>query len=623
MSTIVETNSEDGLSSFRDFCAKLEQWIALVVEIPGAIFLGLEVVVLFAGVAFRYALHSPLVWSDELATILFLWLSMFGAVVAQHKGGHMHLTVVVGLAPKRWQSRINTLASMCVILFLGLLVHPALEHSIGQMMITTPALQLPDTVRSGAMFVGLTLMMIVAILQLIQKARISDMIFGAAVIAVCGLLLTIFLPQLENMENFNLIIFFGIGLAALVFGGAPIAVAFGLATVVYLKFMTYMPMVIVISRMDEGMSGFVLLSIPLFVLLGLLIEVTGLAAALVNVLAALVAHFKGGLSYVLVGAMYLVSGISGSKAADMAAIAPVLLPEMQKRGKEPGELIGLLSSSAAMGETIPPSIVLITVGSVTGVSIAALFTGGLIPAALGAIGLLIVAYFRSRDEDVSDAKRASHKQILIAILNALPAFLLLAVIRVAVVAGIATATEVATVGIVYTLLVSILLYRKFPVGKMWKMLCNSLALSGAIMIILGTATAMAWALTQSGFSHQLASLMEQMPGGAAGYMALSIVVFAILGSVLEGIPAVVVFAPLLFPIALELGIGGVHYAIMMVLSMSLGLFVPPLGIGFYQACAIGGIEPDKAMKAIWPYMFAILVSVIIVACVPWVTEPYF
>ncbi|WP_319529275.1 TRAP transporter large permease subunit [uncultured Cohaesibacter sp.] len=623
MSTLVETNSEDGLSSFRDFCAKLEKWIALVVEIPGAIFLGLEVVVLFAGVAFRYALHSPLVWSDELATILFLWLSMFGAVVAQHKGGHMHLTVVVGMAPERWQSRINTLASMCVILFLGLLIHPALEHSIGQMMITTPALQLPDTVRSAAMFTGLTLMMVVAILQLFQKAKVSDFIFGVVVISICTILLTVFQTQLEEMENFNLIVFFGIGLAALVFGGAPIAVAFGLATVAYLKYMTYMPMVIVISRMDEGMSGFVLLSIPLFVLLGLLIEVTGLAAALVNVLAAMVAHFKGGLSYVLVGAMYLVSGISGSKAADMAAIAPVLLPEMQRRGKEPGELIGLLSSSAAMGETIPPSIVLITVGSVTGVSIAALFTGGLLPAALGAVGLLIVAYFRSRDEDVSEAKRATSREIFRAILAALPAFLLLAVIRVAVVAGVATATEVATVGIVYTLLVSILLYRKFPIGKMWKMLCNSLALSGAIMIILGTATAMAWALTQSGFSHQLASAMEQMPGGAAGYMALSIVVFAILGSVLEGIPAVVVFAPLLFPIALELGISGVHYAIMMVLSMSLGLFVPPLGIGFYQACAIGGIKPDQAMKAIWPYMAALLAAVIFVACVPWVTEPVF
>ena len=126
------------------------------------------------------------------------------------------------------------------------------------------------------------------------------------------------------------------------------------------------------------MSHFILLSIPLFVVLGVLIEMTGMARAMVNFLANLVGHFRGGLSYVLLGAMYLVSGISGSKAADMAAIAPVLFPEMKKRGTKSGELVALLSASSAMSETIPPSLVLITIASVSGLSIAALFTGGLL-----------------------------------------------------------------------------------------------------------------------------------------------------------------------------------------------------------------------------------------------------
>ena len=610
-------------SSFHDLCGRLERGIALMTEIPGAILVVVEVVVLFAGVTFRYGLHRPLVWSDELASILFLWLCMLGAVVAQHKGGHMRLTVIAAQVPEPWRSRIETFSSSCVILFLALILFPAWEHATDQMLITTPALQLPDAIRSAAILTGTVLMMAIALLQLLQRAKPFDLLCSVGVIVICGALLQVFLPQLENIENWNLLVFFGIGVTALVLGGAPIAFAFGLSTVVYLMFMTQMPMSIVISRMDEGMSTFVLLSIPLFVLLGLLIEITGLAAVLVNLLASLVGHFKGGLSYVLVGAMYLVSGISGSKAADMAAIAPVLLPEMQRRGKEPGELIGLLSSSAAMAETIPPSIVLITVGSVTGVSIAALFTGGLLPAAVGAIALVIVAWFRSRGEDVSDAVRASGNQIMWAFVASLPALLLLVLIRWAVVSGVATATEVSTIGIVYTIVVAILIYRRFPLKKVWPMLCDTLALSGAIMIILGTATAMAWALTQSGFSQQLARVMEQMPGGQAGYLALSIVVFAILGSVLEGIPAIVVFAPLLFPIAHDLGIDAVHYAIMMVLSMSLGLFTPPLGIGFYQACAIGRVDPDKAMRAIWPYMASLLVAAIIVAAFPWLTRPTF
>ncbi|MDQ2084589.1 TRAP transporter large permease subunit [Xanthobacteraceae bacterium Astr-EGSB] len=612
-----------GTSSFHDLCGRLERGIALMTEIPGAILVVVEVVVLFAGVTFRYGLHRPLVWSDELASMLFLWLCMLGAVVAQHKGGHMRLTVIAALVREPWKSRIETLSSSCVIVFLVLILHPAWEHANDQMLITTPALQLPDAIRSAAILTGTALMLAIALLQLLQRAKPLDLLYSLGVIVVCGGLLQFFLPQLENIENWNLLVFFGIGVTALVLGGAPIAFAFGLSTVVYLMFMTQMPMSIVISRMDEGMSTFVLLSIPLFVLLGLLIEMTGLAAVLVNLLASLVGHFKGGLSYVLVGAMYLVSGISGSKAADMAAIAPVLLPEMQRRGKEPGELIGLLSSSAAMAETIPPSIVLITVGSVTGVSIAALFTGGLLPAAVGAIALVIVAWFRSRGEDVSGAVRASRRQIMWAFVASIPALLLLVLIRWAVVSGVATATEVSTIGIVYTVVVAIVIYRHFPLKRVWPMLCETLALSGAIMIILGTATAMAWALTQSGFSQQLARIMEQMPGGHAGFLALSILVFAILGSVLEGIPAIVVFAPLLFPIAHDLGIDAVHYAIMMVLSMSLGLFTPPLGIGFYQACAIGRVDPDKAMRAIWPYMAALLIAAIIVAAIPWLTRPTF
>lgn len=606
----------------KETCGRLERGLALVAEFPGAVLILAEVVVLFAGVLFRYVLRQPLIWSDELATMLFLWVSMLGAAVAQHKGEQMRLTIIVGLLPARWRERVETLASAMTILFLAMVLCPAWEHLADERIIATPALQLSNALKASAIFVGVALMLAISLLQTIRRARLTDLALAAGVVAVCALLLTVFSGPLTAMDNWNLLLFFGVGVSVLVLGGAPIAFAFGLAASVYLATVTDAPLSVVAITMDEGMSNFVLLSIPLFVLLGLLIEMTGLAAALANFLAAFVGHLRGGLSYVLIGAMYLVSGISGSKAANMASIAPVLLPEMQKRGKEPGELIGLLSASAAMGETIPPSIVLITVGSVTGVSIAALFNGGMLPALVGAIGLMVVAYVRSRREAKGEA-RAGGRQILKALALALAPLLLLVLIRTAVVTGIATATEVSTIGVVYTVVVAAVFYRNFPLRKVWPMVCNTLSLSGAIMIILGTATAMAWALTQSGFSHSLAEAMRSMPGGGAGFLALSVIVFAILGSVLEGIPAVVVFAPLLFPIAQELGINQVHYAIVMVLSMSLGLFVPPLGIGFYQACAIGRVAPDQAMRAIWPYMLAILLAVIVVAVFPWLTAPHF
>src|SRR5258705_6337151 len=212
-----------------------------------------------------------------------------------------------------------------------------------------------------------------------ERVQPSRLIGGAVAGFSAAYVLWLLQPCLLAIGNFNLLIFFCAITAVCIVIGVPIAFGFGIATVSFLAFMTSSPLTVIVSRIEEGMSHLILLSVPLFVFLGLLIEMTGMARAMVNFLASLLAHVRGGLSYVLIGAMYLVSGISGSKAADMAAIAPALFPEMQARGSKPGELVALLSATGAQTETIPPSLVLITVGSVTGVSIAALFTGGLLP----------------------------------------------------------------------------------------------------------------------------------------------------------------------------------------------------------------------------------------------------
>jgi len=359
--------------------------------------------------------------------------------------------------------------------------------------------------------------------------------------------------------------------------------------------------------------------VPMFVFLGLLMEMTGIARVMVAFLAALVGHVRGGLSYVLLGAMYLVSGISGSKAADMAAVAPVLFPEMRRRGSHPGELAALLASSSAMSETIPPSLVLITIGSVTNVSITALFTGGLLPAAVAAIALVVVSWYRSRHLDISGGERAPPSQILRTFVIAVPGLTLPFVIRAAVIDGIATATEVSTVGVVYTAMLGMLVYRQFDWRRIYPILVDTLSLTGAVMLIIGTATAMAWALTQSGFSQWLVASMASVPGGKVGFLAITAVAFVILGSVLEGIPAIVLFGPLLFPVAKAMGVHEVHYAMVIILAMGIGLFAPPFGVGFYGACAIGRVSPDDALGRMWPYLAGLAVALAIVVAVPWLS----
>ncbi|WP_247564609.1 TRAP transporter large permease subunit [Bradyrhizobium sp. 151] len=603
----------------RSWIVKANTVLGHVVAIPAALLVLAEVAVLSAGIVARYVFRSPIVWSDELAGILFLWLAMFGSVIAFQRGEHMRMTAIVGILGTEVRAFLDVIAAATSLAFLVLVVWPAYEFAADEAFVTTPALEIVNSWRAAALPIGLGLMLIAAVLRLIRIASVRSLLASVAVVA--GIIGTFILlaPVLKPLGNLNLLIFLVFVVGAMVFAAVPIAFAFGLATVGYLALTTSTPDVVMIGRMDEGMSHLILLAVPLFVFLGLLIEMTGMARAMVGFLASLLGHVRGGLHYVLVGAMYLVSGISGSKAADMAAVAPVLFPEMRQRGAKPGDLVALLAATGAQTETIPPSLVLITIGSVTGVSISALFTGGLLPGVVLAVMLAAVVWWRYRGEDLSHVKRATGRQIGRAFVIAIPAVALPFVIRTAVVEGVATATEVSTIGILYSACAGLFIYRQFDWRRIYPMLVETASLSGAILLIIGAATGMAWALTQSGFSASLAKFMTSLPGGVPVFLAVTIVTFVILGSVLEGIPAIVLFGPLLFPIARQVGVHDVHYAMVVVLAMGIGLFAPPFGVGYYAACAISRINPDEGMKPIVGYMIALLIGTLIVAAVPWLS----
>src|SRR5262249_10385452 len=447
---------------------------------------------------------------------------------------------------------------------------PTYEFARDELAITTPALQITDAWRAAALPAGIAFMIGFALLRLTRAAPIKAVALSLGLVALFVGLFWLSAPLFRQLGNFNLLIFFVGVVAATVFAGVPIAFAFGLAIFGYLALATHTPLMVLIGRMDEGMSHLILLAVPLFVFLGLLIEMTGMARAMVAFLASLLGHVRGGLHYVLVAGMYLVSGISGSKAADMAAVAPVLFPEMKARGAKPGDLVALLSATGAQTETVPPSLVLITIGSVTGVSIAALFTGGPLPAGVLACLLCFVIRWRHQARNrskfhcrtagacvaVSDPGRGGrgrrhsdrgfdHRHCLFRGRGPrrLPALRL---------GGPATDAGFHSLPV----------WRDPPDHRHGD--GNGLR-SHAIRFL------------------PYAAAMTNLPGGATSFMAASIVAFVVLGSVLEGIPAIVLFGPLLFPIAKAVGIHEVHYAMAVILAMGIGLFAPPFGVGYYAA----------------------------------------
>jgi tripartite ATP-independent transporter DctM subunit len=590
-------------------------------ELAAVLVLVVEFVILLIGVGFRYLLGTPLVWTEEVATALFLWLGMLGAAIALRRGEHMQVALLSKALSPAWTRRLDTFNNVALLCFTVAMLQPAYAFVQNDWIMVSPVLGFSDAFRAAAVLVAMILFLPILARRLAELATWPSFVVSLAIVlgVVGGLWLA--MPWLDDIGNGSLIVFFVVMLGAAVALGIPIGFAFGMATLSYMAFAGTTPLLTMPGQMSAGLSDTVLLAIPLFVLLGLMMEMAGIARALVEFLITLVGHMRGGLSYVLLGGMYLVSGISGSKAADMAAIAPALFPEMRRQGSAPGELVALLAAAGVMSETIPPSLVLLIVSSVTGVSVASLFTAGLLPATVAAAALVAVVAVRSRHE-VPARARPTARQIGRTFFVALPGLALPLLIRAAVLDGVATPTEVATIGITYTVIVGVFVYRRFEWRRLYATLLNTVALSGAIMLIVATATTMAWALTQSGFSNDLVAVITAMPGGNITFIALSMLAFMVFGSVLEGLPAIVLFGSLLFPIAATLGINPVYFAMVTILSMGLGLFAPPVGIGFYIACAIGEAKPEEAAPPLLRYLVALAVAIVIIAAVPWISTVF-
>jgi tripartite ATP-independent transporter DctM subunit len=587
------------------------------IEFASALLLVVIVVMLLVGVVARYVFSIPIVWIDEVVSLSFLWLAMLGTAIAMHRNEHLRLTLFLEMMPERIRGFVHALALVAIAAFLIALIHPAITYAEDEWFVKTPALNLPNTYRVSALAFGILTMLGVLAVYASHTVSRANLLGASVVVATFAAVCWFGSDFLTSLGLYNIMIFLVVLVALCLVAGVPIAFCFGLGALSYLGFTTTVPLMVIIGRMDEGMSSLILVSVPIFVLLGCVLDATGMGKAIVDFLASLLGHIKAGMSYVLLGSLFIVSGISGSKVSDMATIAPALFPEMKRRGHKPKEMIALLATGAAMADTVPPSIVLIVLGSVAGVSIAGLFQSGVVIAAVLLVALALLARWKARHEMMDNVRRASWSVIGRALMIAGPALVLPFLIRSAVGGGVATATEVSTIAVLYAMIIGQVLYGGIGWRKVYAMLVETAALSGAILLILGTASAMAWAITQSGAVQSLSTFLTTLPGGIFGFMVITILVFLILGCLLEGLPAILILAPIMFPIAKKLGIHDIHYAMVVVTAMNIGLMMPPIGVGFYVACRIGNTSPDDVMGAIWPYIAALIVGLIAIAAVPW------
>ena len=406
---------------------------------------------------------------------------------------------------------------------------------------------------------------------------------------------------------------------ALLLLAVPVAYAVGMAAFIGLWWSGAYPLTIIIQQVFLSVDSFVLLAIPLFILAGALMETGGIAARLVRFAQALIGWIRGGVAMAVVIAEYIFSGISGSTIADVSAIGATMIPPMTRAGYRAEEAVSVVAAASAMGILVPPCILMIVIGSIANVSVAALFIGGFIPAFVLAVAIMVYIYVQARRGGVAPPQRASLATLGRSFLDALIPLGLPAIIFGGILGGIVTPTEAAAVAVFYAAIVGLFVYREIRWSQLPEILIQSAVVTAAVCFLLGTAAVVAWILAVQQVPVALLRAMTELSAGPITFLILTALLFIVLGAVLEGLPAVVILLPTFLPVVKQFNIDMVHYAIVVVAATGIGLFLPPIGVGLFIACGIANISVDRVVRPMLPYVLFLCLGLLLVILFPWLT----
>ena len=575
-----------------------------------------ELGLVLANVVARAYFRQSFLWADEAARLALSVLAFVGGAVAYRRRDHAFVRILLNLISERGARACLALADVVVLFVAALTGIASAEFIVSSWYELTPVLQLPAALIALPLPFGMALLALYASANLRGEHGRVAWAVGIPFLAVMAAAVATrdaWMLQLGGDAAIlaALALFF-----AAIFAGVPVGFVLLLATATYLWTTDAAPLVALPQTMVNGTGSFILLAVPFFILAGLIMERGGISVRLVRFVYTLVGHLRGGLLQVTVASMYVVSGLSGSKPADVAAVGTVMRDELSERhGAAEGAAV--LAASAIMGETVPPSIAMLIVGSITNVSVAGMFIGGLAPAAVMALCLMALIYWRSRAAGTPRVRRAPFAAMVRAGLGAVLPLLMPGMLIGGILLGVATPTEVAAFAVVYGLVLAVFVYREMDLHSFLRTVIDTAALTGVLLFIFAAASGFSWTLTVAYLPQRLVALLHSVGNSTEIFMVGSIALLIVAGVLLEGLPSLNVLAPLLLPIAGGIGISGLHYALVLIIAMGVGGFMPLAGVGFYVCCAIMRCDVERASRAMLPYLAVVLVGLLIVAFVPW------
>ena len=588
--------------------------LCVLVERLCAVVLALDVLVVFFSVILRYFVHHPVDWAEEIAGDLMVMLVFLGGATVLARGQHVHIDFFRGLLPAAWRPAATQTGGWIVAGTAAGLAWSAWQLLGDAANVTTP-MGLPQWIGVLPVLLGALLMTAVGIANAVRGATRGtwftlagcctiaaavygwNTLFDAYAIAPWALLLA--------------------GFAGSLAVGVPIAFVLALAALLFFVSEPSLPMIIYSQQVMAGIDHFVLLAIPFFVLAGLLMEANGMSARLIELLVRIFGRVRGSMNLIAILATAFFSGVSGSKLADIAAVGGIVVPAVRRTRQDANETAAVLAASAVMAETIPPCINMIIIGFVANISIGGLFLAGIVPAIVMALALstMVVIFGKKIDPRTAFPSRTPMLRLLG---GALVALAMVVMIGKGVTSGVATSTEVSSFAVVYALVVGGLAFRELTARSVARLFVRASSMAAGILFIVAAASGVAYALTVMQIPALLSTTMLTLAHdyGSVAFLGVSVLIMIVFGAVLEGAPALIIFGPLLVPIAVQLGINPLHFGTIAVTAMGLGLFAPPFGLGLFATCAMTGTRGEDVARHMLKYLALLAVMLALLVLVP-------
>jgi len=579
-----------------------------------ALVLFLELGLLFGNTAMRGLFNTSLVWANEVAEYALTSLAFIGGAVAYHRGLHLVVRVAIDRLPQRWQSFVDCARHYVVIAvaFIGLRYAVPMWHDAWNNL--TVVLQIPKSWTLLPFFIGMALTVLFAIAELRRHSKVENLVAAVTVAALTGLWYAVLTATGPWSGGPGLAFALGL-LLFLVFSGVPIAYVLSVTAYLFLFSSGDDPMAVSLA-MSNGISSFILLAVPFFILAGNVMTDGGLTKPLADWVTAMVGRMQGGLMQTVVVAMYIFSGISGSKIADVAAVGTTLKGMLKEQGYDPGESGAVLAAAGIMGETIPPSLVMMVLASISTLSVATFFVAGVVPAAVLGLCLMFLVHRRAKKFNWPRCAPVSWGERGRLTVRALPALAVPILLIIGIVGGIATTTEVSSIAVVFSIVVSVFIYRGLNLRTFISTLADSAAMAGMVLFMVSAGSAFSWTLALSGLQGTVAEFLALLGGSKFAFMAFAIVLMVVMGSILEGMPSLLIFGPMLLQLSKTYGVDPIAFGIVIIIAMGIGTFIPPFGVCYFVTCSVMDTSVEKMTPKFLPYLAVLVVGLILIAVFP-------